>query len=192
MIPIFDQLAVSAFQGFCFGDGGATVRCTDCPCTNNADQGIVGGCLNSVGTSAVLSILGEASASSDTARLEVGRARPAAMTLLASSANKLPMNPAVNPCPPGSGAPSIYFDGLRCIGGPIVRHGARSADATGAVEGSNDGWGGQFAPTEGLVAQGGFAIGQERFFQAIYREDPTLSCGTGLNTTNAVLIIVVP
>jgi len=65
-------------------------------------------------------------------------------------------------------------------------------DATGAVEGLTGGWGGQFAPDEGLVAQGSFAIGQQRFFQAIYRDDPTAGCGRGLNTSNAVSIQVVP
>jgi len=185
------QLA-STVRGFCFGDGGFTPGCTNCPCGNNADAGMVGGCLNSAGSSAALAVTGQASVSNDTARLEAGRAMPSTMMLLASSAKVLPLNPGISPCPSGSGVRSNLYDGLRCLGGPIVRHGLRVTDATGAVEGPNDGWGGQFRPTGGLVNQGAFATGQKRYFQAIYRDNMALGCNTGINTTNAVSIQVVP
>ncbi len=181
----------STIQSFCFGNGGLQVGCTDCPCGNNASVGTVGGCLNSSSTSAALAISGEASVSNDSAHLELTRAQPGALALLVSGVNMLPLSPTAL-CPPGSGVRSVAFDGLRCVAGPTLRHGTRMTDATGAVGGASAGWGGQSAPVGGLVAQGGFVAGQERFFQAIYRDHAALNCNTGLNTSNAVRITVTP
>ena len=96
-------------ETLCFGDGGDQAGCTDCPCGNNAPVGTIGGCLNSAGGSAQLSLMGIASASDDTLRLEVSSAVPATFGVLQSGSTLLPVNPAI-PCPPGAGV----FSGPGC------------------------------------------------------------------------------
>lgn len=182
----------STIQGFCFGDGGGTPGCTPCPCANNAVAGTLGGCLNSAGTSAVLAAIGEARLSADNVRLEVNRAQPDSVILLVSSESILPLDLGSGPCPRGSGVRSLAFDGLRCVGSPSRRHGLRMTDSLGSTGVTNEGWGGPFEPSIGLLADGGFSAGQNRFFQAVYRDDGTTSCGRGINTTNAVSVMVIP
>ena len=53
----------SEFPDQCNGDGGDQMGCTDCPCTNNAPQGTIGGCLNSAGTASRLIGTGDPSLS---------------------------------------------------------------------------------------------------------------------------------
>ncbi len=189
---VLDNIVLpSMSQSFCYGNGGQQPGCTDCPCGNNADSGTVGGCLNSNSTSASLAITGQASISNDTVHLELSRAIPSALSLLVSSTLMLP-NQTGTLCPSGSGVLSGFFDGLRCVGAPITRHGTRMTDVNGEVGGLSNGWGGPFEPAMGLVLQGGFSVGQERYFQAFYRDNPALNCNTGLNTSNAVRIAVIP
>ncbi len=178
-------------ETFCYGDGGDQAGCTNCPCGNNSPVGTVGGCLNSTGTSAQLSVMGQASVAADTLRLEVVRANPSTFGLLFSGSSILP-NSGTNPCPGGAGVPSIALDGLRCVGVSLRRHGIRATDASGDIGVSNPGWGLPDNPAAGLVSQGGFAAGQTRFFQVNYREDALLGCGTGLTTTNGVATVIVP
>lgn len=192
-IYVIDRVSSpSTIQAFCAGNGGAVADCTDCPCNNNSPPTSLGGCLNAAGTSAILSMYGEARASGDTMRLEVTSAAPSSLVLLVSSAHMLPQDPVAAGCPRGSGVRSDFFGGLRCIGDGLVRHGTRSTDDQGNAGDANDGWGGPFAPAGGLVSQGGFAMGQNRFFQAIYRDLPSPGCNTGLNTTNAIAAMVIP
>ena len=61
--------APMGFADSCNGDGGDQAGCTDCPCSNNASQGTVGGCLNSAGTS--LRLLGTGSDSISAADLRI-------------------------------------------------------------------------------------------------------------------------
>ncbi|MEM7517052.1 MAG: hypothetical protein AAF368_09050, partial [Planctomycetota bacterium] len=55
-------------------------------------------------------------------------------------------------------------------------------DASGSVAA----WG------SGFLGPSGFVAGQQRIFQAVYREDVNAGCGTGLNTTQAVSVVLVP
>lgn len=181
----------SVIQAFCAGNGNAGPTCANCPCSNNAPSFSFGGCTNSAGTSAVLAMTGEASFASDTMRLEVSHATRNSLAILTSGDLLLPLQPALG-CSRGTGVTSLVFNGLRCVGGVTRRHGSRATDSTGRVGSSNDGWGGPFAPSAGLVAQGGFAVGQNRFLQAIYRDGANSGCGTGLNTTNAIAVLVIP
>ncbi len=181
----------STIQALCAGNGNAGPACANCPCGNNAPSYSFGGCSNFAGTSAVLAMTGEASLVADTMRMEVSRAMPNSFAVLISSATALPLQPSAG-CPRATGVPSLVFDGLRCVGGVTLRHGLRATDSKGRAGDTNDGWGGPFAPAGGLVAQGAFASGQHRFLQAVYRDLADSNCDTGLNTTNAIAVMVIP
>ena len=169
---------------FCFGDGGDQMGCTNCPCGNNAGIGSGGGCLNSAASSAVLDGSGVPEVGNDTLRFEVTGASPMTFGVLVSADNQLPNAGA---CPPGSGIPA--FDGLRCVGGALQRHGTRATDGNGDIGLTNNGWGPPSGPAGGLIASGGFIAGQTRHFQCFYRESATAGCLTGQNTTNAVSVM---
>lgn len=180
-----------SYDSVCHGDGGDQQGCTDCPCGNNAPAGTVGGCLNGAGQSAHIEGSGIADPFADTLRFEVTGANPNTFGVLASADNLLPNNP-MNPCPAGSGIITLFADGLRCVGGNFQRHGSRATDNNGDIGVTNAGWGEGDGPIGGLVAQGGFAIGDTRHWQVFYREGVDLVCQTGQNTTDAVSVEVVP
>ena len=190
----FELIApVSPFADLCNGDGGDQMGCTDCPCSNNNPAvGTVGGCINVAGTSARLFADGSESLSVPAnSGFDLGftlsGAPASALCILSSGAVNLPTNPA-NPCfGLDSGALSMTLDGLRCAATDLVRVGARVANASGNVEPA-DQWGGSGAPTEGIGAQGPFAVGQVRYFQVIYRDGVTSGCGRGLNTTQSIRV----
>ncbi len=178
------------FLPFCYGDGGDQMGCRDCPCGNNAKQGSLGGCLNSVGNSGRVAGFGVPSVMTDTLRFEAVNCSPGTFGLLTSANNMLP---AAGICPPGSGITQpVLLDGLRCAGGGFQRHGTRPTDANGSIGITTNGWGPPSPPAIGLIAQAGFTSGVTRHFQVIYRDDPNLVCGTALNTTNAVTVTMIP
>ncbi|MEM7516817.1 MAG: hypothetical protein AAF368_07820, partial [Planctomycetota bacterium] len=187
-----DANANPEFPDVCNGDGGDQMGCTDCPCDNNADQGTIGGCLNSAGRSARLLPSGDPSASADSLRFEMTGAAPSTYAILAVSDSLATTNPA-NPCfGLGSGVDSALLDGIRCVVGGVSRQGTRMTDANGDVGLTSDGWGSPNLPTGGLVAQGGFTAGQVQYYQVIYRDDADLGCQTGFNTTQAVAVTIQP
>lgn len=172
------------------GAGTALPGCGLCPCGNEpADPEPIRGCANSSGEGATLFATGAAFVSDDQLRFEVRSSTPSAFGILLSADDALPAQGA---CPPGSGFAPANFDGLRCVGGMLRRHGGRSADANGDTGLTNSAWGGMDGPPVGLIAQGGFSAGQTRSFQCIYRDQGTQVCMTGLNTTNAVRVTFAP
>ncbi len=173
----------------CFGDGGVSPGCTLCPCGNESRSGLGGGCINSSGTSGKLITSGEPRIGADTLRIEARDVSPGTFAILISGDNALP---AAGMCPPGSGIQTAVFDGLRCAGGNLRRHGIRPTDSLGRIGVTTPGWGLPDGPGGGLSGQGGFSAGQTRVFQIIYRDDATLVCLTGQNTTNAAEVIFVP
>lgn len=193
-------LAIDTFQlcsnvtgtSTCLGNGGDGAGCTDCPCNNNAPNTAVGGCLNSVGSSARLLGTGIPSVAADTLRFEVSGVPPTAFCILNSGDNIAPQGMA-NPCLGlNSGILSASFDGLRCAVGNTRRHGGRSADSNGDVGFTNNGWGPPNGPMAGFAAQAGFVSGQTRSWQVIHREEEAASCMRGLNTTQAVSVTYLP
>ena len=115
---------------------------------------------------------------------------PDSFAVLVSGNNALPV---AGGCLPGSGIVTpTKNDGLRCVGGGLLRHGLRQSDSVGSVGASTPGWGGADAPLEGLIAQGAFTAGQTRHFQVFYRDDPELVCMEGQNSTNAVSVSFLP
>ena len=182
---------LSGFQNFCRGNGGESPGCTDCPCNNNAST-LNGGCTNGSGTSAILAPAGFSSVTNPTLNFRLFDGNPDTFAVLLSGDRRAPGNPA-NPCfGTGSGIVVSTFDGLRCVIGDVRRHGTRPTDAGGDVGLTNNRWGPPNGPVGGLISQGGFVSGQSRFYQVVYREDPALSCGTGLNTSQGVHVIIFP
>jgi hypothetical protein len=200
LCPCDGGLPGPAFPDHCNGDGGDQMGCTNCPCMNNAPMGSIGGCLNSSGAGTRLSATGDASVSlpaGDTTdlRFTLEQAPGGAFSVLLSGAGLAPLNPA-NPCfGMGSGAQAADRDGLRCAVQGTLRHGGRSANAVGEVmdsAGPSRVWGGEAQPNAGIAGQAGFLAGQTRFFQVTHREDPTLVCMRGLNTSQAVEVVFTP
>lgn len=179
-------------RAFCTGTGSGSTGCGNCPCGNNDDPDAIGGCLNADGRGAVLSMSGEARIAQDALRFEVTGARASSVALLLSGITPLPMNPHAVGCVRGEGIQSVLYDGLRCIGGSLARHGSRPTSRQGHVGDGNVGWGGSDPPMNGLLSQAGATAGQNRFFQVVYRDLPSKGCGTGLNTSNAISVFVLP
>lgn len=167
-------------RAFCFGDGDTdSPGCTPCPCGNDAPPGTRGGCLNAQGRSAMLQAFGEARIGADSLRFELIDGSPTSFALLVSAMNILPANPA-DPCSEfEAGVFSPVFDGVRCIGGGLIRHGTRVTDASGFVGPGTGDW-------SGVLTASGFAAGQVRRFQVVYRTDLLGACGSGQNTTQGL------
>ena len=161
---------------FCFGDGSGT----PCPCANESTPGDGRGCTNSSGAGALLTATGDPQVGADTLAFDLEGAPSDTFAFLISGAVALPATD------PGAGIQA--FDGLRCVGNDFRRHGARATDTTGTVGIANTGWGGMDAPIGGLSTQAGFVPGQSRYFQVFVRDDTNASCGTGLNTSNALKV----
>ena len=182
----FDQRASAAVtltyvyeQGESFCQGVAS-GCTPCPCGNEAPAGSATGCQNSSGRGAELVARGRASLLTDTLGFVLYGAPPGSAAFLLSGQIALPANPSAPCFGQESGVAQTSLDGLRCIGGGVRRFGSRACDVDGNVGVTNPGWGGV---GNGLVGTGGFLPGQVVLFQAIYRENPMLGCGTGFATT---------
>lgn len=147
----------------CFGDGSATA----CPCSNGgaADEG----CANSSGLGARLFASGSVSVVADD---------------LAFAADQLPAQKPVlvfaGTLAENGGAGLVFGDGVRCAGGSLKRFDVAFADLAGAAS-----WG------SGLAAHGGWGAGDERVFQAWYR-DPSGPCGGGFNVSHALTITFEP
>ena len=193
--PDIGAFELSVYADSCNGDGGDQLGCSDCPCANNAAPGTIGGCLNSAASATRLLASGDSSvslaqSSASDLRFAIQGAPPNAFCIL-NSGDALAPTSAVNPCfGQGSGTQALAFDGLRCAVSNTRRHGGRSADTNGEVINS---WGGEGAPAAGLAQAGaGFGAGQTRFFQVIHRDDNSLVCTRGLNSSQAVEVTFEP
>ncbi len=183
---------------FCSGDGGDQLGCTNCPCSNNAPAGTVGGCLNSASTSARLSAAGDPSVTLPNGdltdlRFALTGTPPGVFCFLLSGEAVAPTNPLSACVGLASGTQAMAFDGLRCAVMNVLRHDGRLADASGSVGVTNSPWGGEGGPPAGIALAGaGFIAGQTRYFQVVHRDDPLLACMRGLNTSQAVEIAFTP
>ncbi len=183
-----DACEQTPFLNFCLGDGGQANGCTACECGNDAPRDSAGGCLNSAGSSAQLVPSGVPSLLADTFRIDMTGSNPSTFALLVAGINQLPSNVA-SPCFDSlSGVRSTVFDGLRCVGGSIVRLGVRATDPNGDVGAMNTPWGNHST----FILDSRFVAGETRYFQSFYREDPLLVCGRGLNTTQAFSVTFQP
>lgn len=151
-------------SAFCPGDGSGTV----CPCGNSGSMHE--GCASSRVRGAELYALGTSSTASDDLVLScVGLTRNQSALLFVGTSQ------------PGAGAGLTFGDGLRCVGGTVVRLGIQSTDGCGALT-----WGG------GLLAQTSFAPGDTSYFQVWYRDPAGGPCGTGYNLSNGIEVTLIP
>lgn len=149
---------------FCFGDGSGA----SCACGNYGSS--CEGCANSGGTGSRLVCEGSASASIDDLH-------PIAYSLLHNQPALLFVG--INRVNGGDGI--TFGDGLRCVGGQVVRLGVKTPSPTGESS-----WG------PGLAAVGGWVAGDTRGFQVWYRNPRGLPCGSNFNLSNAWEVSFLP
>ena len=148
---------------YCSGDGSGTA----CPCNNGASQGQ--GCANSTGAGAILDADGSPSVAANDLALVATHLPPNVSALLIQGTRQA-----------RGGAGVVFGDGLRCVGGTIVRFPPRSSSASGMAT---------FGP--GLAASGGWTAGGTEDFQAWYRDNGG-PCGSGFNLSSARSITFTP
>ena len=152
-------------SAYCFGDGSGNT----CPCSNHgaADAG----CANSVfGSGSQLLFSGSMSVAAGDLQLDATASIPNAPGLFFQGQTKLNG---------GNGLP--FGDGLRCVGGTIVRLQVRTASFLGDAH-----------STLTIPIAGGVSPGDTRRYQWWYRDSSGSPCGSGFNTSNAVEIQWVP
>jgi hypothetical protein len=165
--PISDTVQIDSNWGpvgtpYCFGNGTGT----PCPCGNNGAAGQ--GCANSTGSGSVLANTGGVSVSLDDAVL---------------TTSGLPTNvfgiTYMGTQPLYAGA--VLGDGLRCVGGSILRFPVKASGASGSFS-----VGGPVAASGGAIA-----AGSHWYFQTWHR-DKLVPCGSQQNLSNAVAITFGP
>jgi len=146
----------------CFGDPGSG---TPCPCGNENDGSVPGsGCANgSYASGAHLTSSGTPSVSNDTLILSTTGMHPSNSGLYFQGNN------TVNN---GSGLP--FGDGLRCVGGAVIRLQVRFADGIGSS-----------STNIAIAAKGGVSPGDTKRYQCWYRDNSGAQpCGVGVNDFN--------
>ncbi|MCB9916661.1 MAG: endonuclease [Planctomycetes bacterium] len=146
----------------CFGDGTGVA----CPCGNLGNG--QGGCGNSTYfEGAGLSPTGSASVAAADLVLHVFSSTPNQPGLFFQGTS------AVNG---GNGLP--FGDGLRCVGGSVLRLQVVFADVFGDLQSSAN-----------LVTAGAVAPGDTRYYQWWYRDPGASPCGTGFNLSQAWQVV---
>jgi hypothetical protein len=152
---------------FCEGDGSANGG-AECPCHNNAPSGSPRGCLNGTGVGASLTSTGNPSVSHDTLVLHA--------TNIPNGAGYWFQGTAME----NGGNGSVFGNGLRCVGGSVVRvHKIPSGTNGGTLPGPGQ------PPIHILL---GLNAGDTRYYQVWYR-DPNGACGGSANTTNGEIVV---
>ena len=160
-----DECAAPIATSFCSGDGTAS----PCPCGNFGAPGR--GCANSVDPNGALLVAeGSASLADDTLEI-TATGVPGSTTILFQGTER-----------DNGGMGTPLLDGLRCVGGTVVRLGSKPGVA-GAARFPDEG--GQRLSTRGVVLQPGV-----RTYQVFYRNSAIQFCpaGTG-NWTNGIEVI---
>ncbi len=158
-------------QVYCLGDGSGT----PCPCANSSPSLEQAGCANSVGAAARLVDQGVASVSADSLALVCSGTTPSATSLLIQA-------------PTATGG-TQFGDGLRCVGGSIMRMYTRNASA-GVVSYPAAG---DPSITARSAAQGDVLVaGGQRAYQVYYRDPNPAFCAPPLgqtwNLSNGILV----
>ncbi len=139
------QGSLAVGNPFCPGDGTGTA----CPCGNHSPAGIGSGCLNSLGIGARLDMTGTASVSGDTILL-LGSNMPNSSALYYQGTTRL-----------NGGAGAAFGDGLRCLGGTLIRLGTKTnIGGTSQYPSGSD-------PT--VSVKGMVPVGATRTYQIWYR-----------------------
>ena len=142
---------------YCFGDGSGTA----CPCGNTG--GVGQGCANSATTGATLVASGSLSIAAGDLVL-TGSGAPAGVSGIFFA--------GTTQITGGNGNP--FGDGLRCVGGPVVRMETISADGAGTA-----------VSTINLALRVGATAGSTNTIQYWYRDVPG-PCGVGFNFSHGL------
>ena len=155
---------------YCFGDGTGTA----CPCGNNSPAGNHEGCLNSLGIGGKISAVGEASVAHDS------------LVLLGTQMTNAPALYFEGTMQLNGGAGAMFGDGLRCVGGTIVRLGIE-ANSSGSSHYPSAG--DASVSVRGLVPPAGGTF----TYQCWYRNaDPAFCTAATFNLTNGVQVAWTP
>lgn len=141
---------------FCFGNGTSGA----CPCGNAGSAGA--GCANSTGVGASLAAFGDAQVGADTVVLTATHCPPFSLGLFFSGQTALAAAP--------------FGDGLRCVGGGVIRLGIVPTTPAGIATSNVT-----------LSVQEGLLGGELRHYQFWYR-NVAGPCGHAFNTTNGLSI----
>jgi len=150
---------------FCFGDGSGTA----CPCGNASAVGAGAGCLGSTGQGAKLSSSGLASVGNDTFVL-VCTGLPATATAVFIQGGSQQ----------NGGAGSVFGDGLRCAGMPVVR--VHIVRASGGI--ATYPQGGQTA----ISVLGGVVPNALRHYQTWYRNAASFCTPSTFNLSQGLTV----
>jgi len=149
----------------CLGDG---ISGNNCPCNNHSTTASEAGCRNSTGNDGRLAATGTADVSSDSVVLVGSGMPPGSTVLFFQGTSKV-----------AAGAGAVFGDGLRCVGGSIVRLGSKSNSASGTAN----------YPTGAeadIHVRGNIpAGGGTRYYQAWYRNAAAYCTSVTFNLTNA-------
>jgi hypothetical protein len=141
------------------------------PCGNNDPTA---GCANSTGVGGKLAASGSGSVALDNLVLGATQLPPMKPGLLLQGGSAV------------AGVP--FFDGRRCVNGPIFRHAGVSTGPAGAVNYGP----GLAAWTVANFAPGGWLVPGSTWHFQFWHRDTLLPCGTRANLTNAVKVTFTP
>jgi hypothetical protein len=167
-VDIFRLATPTPSTAYCIGDGTGT----PCPCGNASPAGLAQGCLNSLGVGAELLGSGMASLSFDTFQL-AGSGMPNSSALFFQGSAQA-----------GAGLGILFGDGLRCVGGSIVRLGTKSNVIGASVY-----------PDTGdvpIAIRGLVPAGATRHYQAWYRNAAGFCTSATFNLTNGASVSWTP
>jgi hypothetical protein len=151
---------------FCIGDGSSGA----CPCNNQSAPAAGAGCRNSLGSGARLAARGAASVSADTYRL-IGASMTNGAVCYFAGASSI-----------ANGGSTVFGDGLRCASGVLRRLGITTnvGGASSQPNGSN--------PTP-LSVRDPVSPGEQRVYQAVYRDASPFCTSSTFNVTNSWQVI---
>jgi len=153
---------------FCFGDGTGT----SCPCANSSANGAFEGCVHSQGLAGRLRATGSSSLSNDTLVLTASQLPNGVGIFLQGTSRQ------------NGGAGVVFGDGLRCVGGSLIRIGSKVSN--GGVAQIPEA--GDFAVSvRGLVTSPG-----TRTYQYWFRNSAAFCTPATFNLTNGVEIVWSP
>ncbi|HIK61102.1 MAG: FG-GAP repeat protein [bacterium] len=158
---LFDTTAHMG-SSFCLGDGSGT----PCPCGNSGAPGE--GCANDTGSGARLIASGSNSVLAAGLTLEATGLTPGPGLFFQGDTAIV------------GGQGSAFGDGLRCVGGQIVRLEVRFSSA------------GTSQTTISIAATGGVGVGDTKRYQLWYRDAGGSPCNSGFNLTNGYEITWTP
>jgi hypothetical protein len=160
---LFDVVEGGSASAFCLGDGTGAA----CPCGNNGAPGQ--GCANSVhGTGASLASTGAASTLDDSLVLQASGVPDNATCVFLQGTT--------------AGSPVVFGDGLRCVGGTLIRLGVKTASGGSA---SYPGVGDLPVSVKGAVPTNGGM----RAYQTWYRDNNATFCTSATYNISSGVIV---